>query len=141
MSMVGISLLHQIVNEKTIKNPPEVLTELDKQIIRSLKQKGAEGESSDGMDIALVDINKKNNLLRFAGANRPIYILQNGELKTIDGSKYPIGSISRKEKIFSINEIQYKKEIAFIFQLMEFPTSLVENQTRNLCPEDSKNHF
>lgn len=109
MSMVGSSLLHQIVNEKTINNPSVVLTELDKQIIRSLKQKGAEGESREGMDISFIDINKKNNLLRFSGANRPLYILRDGKLEEAGGSKYPIGSITRNEKIFEVKEIQLQK--------------------------------
>lgn len=109
MSMVGSSLLHQIVNEKTISNPSEVLTELDRQVIRSLKQKGAEGESREGMDIGFIDINNETGLLRFSGANRPLYVLRNGKLEEVEGSKYPIGSIMRKTKIFGLRETQLRK--------------------------------
>lgn len=113
MSMVGSSLLHQIVNEKTIKNPPDVLAELDKQIIRSLKQKGVEGESREGMDISFVEVSKKRDILRFSGANRPIYFLNNGELKEIEGSKHPIGSVTRKLKIFDMQFIALKEGDSF----------------------------
>lgn len=109
MSMVGSSLLHQIVNEKTINNPSEVLAELDKQINRSLKQKGTDGENREGMDICFIDINRKNNLLKFAGANRSLYFLRDGKLEEMEGSRYPVGSVIEKPKIFSLKEIQLKK--------------------------------
>lgn len=109
MSMVGSSLLHQIVNEKTINSPSGILSELDRHVIRSLKQKGAEGESREGMDIGFIDINKETGLLRFSGANRPLYILREGKLEEMEGSKYPIGSIMRKTKIFGLREMQLRK--------------------------------
>lgn len=100
MSMLGSSLLHQIVNNKTINEPSRILGELDREVIRSLQQKGMDGESKEGMDISFVELNRSNRQLRFAGAKRPLLIYRRGELMEMAGSKHPIGSITRKEKSF-----------------------------------------
>ena len=98
MSMIGSSKLHEVVNEKNINNPSDVLKELDKQVVQALKQKG--GESRDGMDIAFVELSRNGKLLRFSGANRPLYIIRNGELTELPGNKLPIGGYVEGEKQF-----------------------------------------
>jgi len=69
MSMIGTSLLNQIINEKNAVEPDLILEQLNEGIIHSLKQK--ESESNDGMDISLCSFDLKNNELVYAGANRP----------------------------------------------------------------------
>ena len=97
MSMIGNTLLHEIVLEKQITNPEDILFHLREGIIRSLNQAGAPTESKDGMDIALCTIDRNTGSVKFAGANRPLYILQNDPatkqavLNEIKGDKQPIG--------------------------------------------------
>ena len=55
MSMIGNSLLNEIVNEKGITQPAEVLQQLKLAVIKSLKQTGEAGTQKDGMDIALCE--------------------------------------------------------------------------------------
>ena len=44
------------------------------------------------MDVTLIAIHKHSNEVLFAGANNPIYIVSNGELKQIKGDKFPVGA-------------------------------------------------
>ena len=105
MSMLGISFLREIVLKEYVTHPGVILRKLRKEIIKTLKQKGEVGEQRDGMDMSLVAINRETNILQFAGANNPLYLIINGELKLdndfndriklfeIDGSEYKLYEI------------------------------------------------
>ncbi len=94
MSMIGNTLLNEIVNEKHITKPSEVLNQLNKGIIQALQQE--DGGADDGMDITLCCIDKNNRRLQFACANHLSYVVTpdnngNSELQTIEGDIYSIG--------------------------------------------------
>lgn len=96
MSMIGTSLINHLVNEKNITNPAVILDELNEGIINSLKQR--QGDSNDGMDIGLCSIDLKENKLLFAGANRPLWLFRNEEIKVIKPDKFPIGGMQVDHK-------------------------------------------
>jgi len=81
-SMLGISMLNDIIGQESTTSPEIILNELRKNIIRSLKQ-SQDGESKDGMDIAILTIDKKNNILDFAGAMNPLFIIREASLNSI----------------------------------------------------------
>ncbi|MBK9672092.1 MAG: tetratricopeptide repeat protein [Bacteroidetes bacterium] len=103
MSMIGNSLLNQIVNEQGITKPAEILFKLREEVIKALKQTGAIGESRDGMDIAICCI--ENKKLQFAGANNPLIFIRNNQLTEYKGDKQPIGIYSGTPKPFTNHEI------------------------------------
>ena len=81
MSMLGVSFLNEIVlNDKTT-NPAEILNQLRKKTIHALKQTGESGSQKDGMDMAIISINHETNVVQFSGANNPLYLIKNEELK------------------------------------------------------------
>ncbi|MES2731169.1 MAG: two-component regulator propeller domain-containing protein [Bacteroidota bacterium] len=80
MSMVGNSLLNQIVNELNIIRPAEILRRLHQGIRFAFKQDSAEEGALDGMDIALCVVHLNDNLIEFAGANRPLWHIHDGQL-------------------------------------------------------------
>ena len=80
--MLGISMLNDIIGQESTTSPEIILNELRKNIIRSLKQ-SQDGESKDGMDIAILTIDKKNNILDFAGAMNPLFIIREASLNSI----------------------------------------------------------
>jgi serine phosphatase RsbU (regulator of sigma subunit) len=104
MSMLGISLLREIVNKEYITHPGVILRKLRKEIIRSLKQKGVEGEQKDGMDVSLISINPEKTLCQYAGANNPFYIIRKGELIEFRPDRMPIAIYQRMDK-FTMHEI------------------------------------
>jgi serine phosphatase RsbU (regulator of sigma subunit) len=110
MSMIGHSLLNEIVNEKGIYSPDQILNKLREGIIDSLKQRGAEGESKDGMDIALCTIDVAKQEMQFAGANNPLYILRNGEILETKGDKQPIGIYMGQESPFTNHTFKLDQE-------------------------------
>ncbi|MBI3511106.1 MAG: SpoIIE family protein phosphatase [Bacteroidetes bacterium] len=111
MSMIGNAFLNEIVLEKGITSAGKILDELRGMIIASLKQKGQEEESKDGMDLALLVFDEKNNSAEFAGANNPLWICRNGSMsmEEIKGDKQPIGFYSGEAKPFLSHRINLGK--------------------------------
>jgi serine phosphatase RsbU (regulator of sigma subunit) len=90
MSMLGITMLHEIVNEKGVTNSDEILNQLRLSIARTLKQEGKIGEQKDGIDMALIIYDPLTRQLEFSGANNPIYIVRNGEMLEYKGNNMPV---------------------------------------------------
>ena len=104
VSMLGIAFLNEIVR-KEVNTAAQVLEELRIQVKTSFKQTGDRRETKDGMDIALCIIDTQTNLLQYAGAYNPLYIIRNNELIETKATRNPIG-IFIKETPFKNNKIQ-----------------------------------
>ena len=105
ISLVGINLLNRAAGVEADKSPAEILHEVDKRLIDSLHQNGENGNSQDGMDIALCRIDKSRRKVTFSGAYRPLIQVSNGNIKEWKGDKYPVGGTQQKKKDFSNQEI------------------------------------
>jgi ligand-binding sensor domain-containing protein/serine phosphatase RsbU (regulator of sigma subunit) len=125
MSIVGNTLLNEIVTEKNITSPAEILNELHVGVKTALKQSGdSENERRDGMDIALCSLNEEGNMLEYAGANRPLWMFRkskSGEesFEMIKANKFPIGGLEMENEVkrtFTNHEIPVEKgDLVYIF--------------------------
>ena len=98
MSMIGNSILNEIILTKKITSPSAILSSLNRSIFKVLKQNTS--ESRDGMDMALCMINPKNNTLTYSGANRELLLIRNGELIEYKPTKNAIGGFTDSNTIF-----------------------------------------
>ncbi len=105
MSVIANSLLKEVFFNKKITSPEEILYELDELLFEALNKNNTEDIRYDGMDISLISVDKQTNLMEFAGAMRPIFIIQDGVLAKIKGSKFPLG-FHHCKKEFVLNTLQ-----------------------------------
>jgi|GEM_PF-1340797 len=108
MSMIGNALLNEIINEKGVTVPSEILKLLREKIIDSLKQK--DGQNKDGMDISILCFDEDNKTVEFAGANNPLWLIRKGIIQEIKADKQPIGLYHGESKPFNNNIIKLQKE-------------------------------
>jgi serine phosphatase RsbU (regulator of sigma subunit) len=94
MSMIGNALLNEIIVKKQVTSPAAALIELHREIRLALNQNEDERSNQDGLDVALVRLEK--DVLTFAGAKRPLYIVSNAMLHEIKGDKISIGGRERR---------------------------------------------
>lgn len=104
MSMIGSTLLQDIVSRQHVTRPSQILKMLDNQIFATLNQNVELGVSNDGMDMIVCEINTKTRHIRFASAMRPVMIVLKGETLYIKGNRYSIGGESYTEKFFDDQE-------------------------------------
>jgi len=123
MSMIGTSLLSEIVNHRGITNPGEILDNLDTGIQKAFKKYlSDEIENKDGMDISICTIDKSNTKLLYAGAFRPLIKIKNGAMEEYRGNRFPIGGgSSYKKTTFTTHEITIKKGDNFYMFSDGFP--------------------
>lgn len=114
MSMLGISFLHKIVNEKGIIEADKILNKLRSNVISSLRQT-KDGISKDGMDISICVIDYETNTFEIAAANNSMYIIRNEELIEYKADKMPI-AIYEDMQPFNKKTIEFQKgDIVYMF--------------------------
>jgi len=109
MSMIGSTLLQDIITRQHITRPSEILKTLDSQLFSTLNQNIELGVSNDGMDMVVCEIGIKTNQIRFASAMRPVVIVLDGEPLYIKGNRSSIGGESITEKFFDDQEYFLKE--------------------------------
>lgn len=108
MSMIGSDLLNQIIIEKQIQEPATVLDELDKGIKLAFAQSEKEFETDQGMDVSLVRLDRKAKTLKFAGAQRPLFMVVDGELQEVEGDKVSISCAEQMNaEQFNSHQLSY----------------------------------
>jgi serine phosphatase RsbU (regulator of sigma subunit) len=108
MSMLGVSFLNEIVKGNNITRPDLIINHLRDSVKSTLSQTGKEGESKDGMDIAICTIDLKNRMLEYAGAYNPLYLFRNGELIEYKADKMPVGIHLNERDGFTNNQIEFQ---------------------------------
>jgi serine phosphatase RsbU (regulator of sigma subunit) len=112
MSMLGIAMLNEIVNGKHILMPDQIIENLRQGIIKSLNQVAEEDSIKDGMDIAVCVVDFDKNILWYAGANNPLYLVRGAELIHYRADKMPV-AIHYKMGPFALHKIELQKGDAF----------------------------
>ncbi|MGZ3898848.1 MAG: SpoIIE family protein phosphatase [Bacteroidia bacterium] len=93
MSMIGITLLNQVVKEKGITSPAQILNHLRREVIAALSIDGS--DKRDGMDMAVISFN--DNELVFAGANSGAVLMEDTQILELKPNKQPIGAYEKHE--------------------------------------------
>ena len=116
MSILGITLLNEIVNKSVTLRADEVLNQLRVNIINSLHQSSKRNGTRDGMEIALCIFDFDNGMLQYAGAFRPLYLIRENQLHILDGDTMPIGIYDDEKTSFISKEIPFRKDdIVYLF--------------------------
>ncbi|MFH1321835.1 MAG: tetratricopeptide repeat protein [Bacteroidota bacterium] len=132
VSMIGNNLLNQIILEKEISDPGEVLSELNKGVKKVFTKHG-EQEAQDGMDMTLCVFDLKSDKMRFAAANNPVFIVRKGisasgmvangiaqpfrdDMAIIGGDRTSIGGSTEMSYVFESHCIDLNKgDMIYIF--------------------------
>jgi len=116
MSMIGSTLLHDIVKRQNITTPSKILSRLDQQIFAMLNQNSGAEISNDGMDMVVCEYNPLTRHLKFASAMRPVIIIMGGESYYIKGNRLSVGGESAGEKFFVDQEYYLKEgDVIYLF--------------------------
>lgn len=99
MSIIGHNSLNKIVREYGIMDPGKILSQLNKEVISTLHQRSDTSDVMDGMDLSLICYIPGENILEYAGAFSPLYLVRNGEIIETKADKVSIGRSSYHNKV------------------------------------------
>ena len=105
MSLLGFDGLNGLVVDQGITDPATILTRLDRQVSALLAQNTTEHKLRDGMEMILCVVNPEQHKVTFASAHRPVFIVREGVLEELKGSRFPIGDDQIKGKAFENTEL------------------------------------
>lgn len=91
LSMIAHQLLNQSVKHKKLSEPSEVLEDVHSELLRIYAPDRQTTLHYGGMDIGLIVVDKENQTYSYSGARRHLYIMRDGALKRIKGSKFTVG--------------------------------------------------
>ena len=90
---IEVQLMAEILSNADMEiSPAWVLGYFNKALKRLLKQETKDSISNAGFDGGIIYYNKKQQILKFAGAETPLfYVDTNGEFHTVKGNRYSVG--------------------------------------------------
>ena len=108
LSLIGISFLNKIVNERGIVQPAIILNRLRANVITHLHQEKSELLAGDGMDMSIISIDPRLGIMEFAGAMNPMYIIRDGKLIELKPDRMPVGFYDNENRSFSSSKVNLK---------------------------------
>lgn len=115
MSIVGATLLNEIVAMKHVYEPNQILEELNQGVITTLNQHDEGADSNDdGMDVCLCVMEKGEDdttSITFCGAKNDLLFVRKGstELEYLHGDNKLIGGMQKKGKVFTNKKVDLQK--------------------------------
>ena len=128
VSVVGINLLNKIIEMPGTPSPSAMLELLHTMMIHALNKDAEVRESNDGMDIALLCIDKTSNKAIFSGAGRPLFFTDKNGFNHFKGDRYSVaGEKKEGDAPFSEQEISLSGPINFYLSSDGFVDQFGEN--------------
>jgi len=118
VSVVCSGALNRAVKEFHITDPGKILDKTREIVIETFQK--SEAEVKDGMDISLAAISYQpiangHATVKWAGANSPLWYMQNNEVNEIVADKQPIG-VQDGQKNFKTNTVTLNKgDVVYMF--------------------------
>ena len=104
MSVLCMNALNESSRLLENADPADLLTRVSAYLRNYLLTDGM--ELSDGMDISVACYNSEKKILRFCGANNPLWLLNENDIEVIAPTKRPVGK-SESGRPFELHERTY----------------------------------
>lgn len=114
MSVIGCTLLNEIVKINKCTRPDFILEQLDNGIEKFFKNENSGNNQLDGMDISTCYVDSSKKILKYAGAFRQLVMVRNNILTEFKANRFPIGGggLYSKSK-FDLHKIDIQKDDQF----------------------------
>jgi PAS domain S-box-containing protein len=114
MSVVANSILKEVIINKGLHDPAEILYAMDEELYLALN-KGSSDVTNDGMDAAIAVFDQATGIVSFSGAFRPMLLLRDGEFIEFESGRYPVGFYGDVSKVFKTEQRSFLKDDTFYF--------------------------
>ncbi len=110
MTVLGVSFLNEIINEQGELNPREILKQLQRKMVESIRNKDI--KSYDGMDISIVCIDEEHKTITLCSLGSSVYLIKQGIVHEERGLGIGIGPFNEnllnllENKEFKLADVQ-----------------------------------
>jgi serine phosphatase RsbU (regulator of sigma subunit) len=116
MSLLGITLLNEIVNVEGITKSDIIVSRLRERVIHSLQQTRKDIPTADGMDIALFVLDQHHNKIQYTGGMNDLVYIRDKKLNVLKADRFSVCVLYGNSGPFTMKEVEYKKgDIFYMF--------------------------
>lgn len=109
LSMIGNTLLSQIIIEEKTRMPDKILMKMNLKLSGILSNISIKESDKDLMNLGICMIDYDERKVYYSGAKHSLYYLNDGRFREIEGSRHPVGMIGKNEiSRFTLHEIDIK---------------------------------
>lgn len=109
MSLIGNNLLNQIVKAEAVDCPSKILRTLNERLNNTLNDADISLEIADGMDVAIVKVDKNTNEVFYSGAYQNMLYTSENKTSIIPGDRRGLSANHCHEEDFTVHQFKYKK--------------------------------
>jgi serine phosphatase RsbU (regulator of sigma subunit) len=149
-------IVTSILHRDDLVSPAEILTTFNQTLKRLLKQETQPSIHNAGFDGAVIYYNRRDKVIKFAGAQTPLFYIQNGQLTMVKGDRHSVGyHRSKADYVFTETVIplntptsfylttdgmldQSGGEAGFMFGKTRFSQLIVELDALNMADHPQK---
>jgi serine phosphatase RsbU (regulator of sigma subunit) len=116
MSLLGITLLNEIVNIEGITRSDAIVTQLREEVVHSLQQSRKDITTLDGIDIALCVLDKQQKRIQFTGGMNDLVYIRDEKLEVVKADRFSVSVLLEDSGLFTMKEIDYRKgDVFYLF--------------------------
>lgn len=118
LSIVANQIIKKAVVDEDYTETSQILNYINFKVDQKFRSPNPEFNINDGMDMALCKIDEAKQQISFSGANRPAWIISNGEIAEYNGTKKSIGlsDLQNSNQNFDQTIITYNSgDILYLF--------------------------
>ena len=115
MSIIANGILKEVIVNKQISEPSEILYALEDELRLALNHDNSRQESYDGMDVAIGVFDFEKNIISYSGAFRPMILVRDEKIIEFAGNRFPIGFYGDVKKEFITIQEELKSGDTFYF--------------------------
>ncbi|MCC5928388.1 MAG: tetratricopeptide repeat protein [Cyclobacteriaceae bacterium] len=109
MTILAHNILNKIVIDQKIMQPSLIMDELHNQIVKNLHQYKSDNFKTEGIDLAICIIDKKEHNIGYAGCQIPLYLMRDNKFFQYEPEKYAPGNHHYKTGTVKTQVIKAKK--------------------------------
>jgi ligand-binding sensor domain-containing protein/serine phosphatase RsbU (regulator of sigma subunit) len=116
MSLLGITLLNEIVIVEGITRSDAIVTKLRERVILSLQQSRKDIIATDGMDIALCVLDQHRKKIQYTGGMNDLVYISDGKMEVVKADHFSVSGLLEDSGFFTMKEIDFKTgDVIYLF--------------------------
>ncbi len=141
MTVLGNSLLNEMVVEKGLHQPGAILQELNRKVLTNVNVRDTESQSGGEMDLVIIRVRKLEKKIEFAGAHNSLHHFNGQELITYKTDKHSIGSPGTESSTYNTYELSYQDGDMLYLSTDGFPDQFGGNLGKKYMTRNMKTLF
>jgi len=109
ISMIAITTLNDIIQNKKIYKPERILQKMNQKFIELLQASSNQEIMYEGVDIGILRYEKKKKEMIFSGANRDLLLIRKEEQLVMSGSRMAVGHVTDANYVYKTHQIVAEK--------------------------------